>query len=1035
MPACSACGELNSARARFCRECGAELTEPGAQSHSLRKTVTVLFCDVVRSTQLGESVDAEAVRQVMSTYFDEMQEVVERHGGSVEKFIGDEVMAVFGVPTVHEDDALRAVRAATEMRSRLAALNAEFAPDWGMRLETRIGINTGPVVAGDPATGSTFVTGDAVNIAKRLEQAASPGEILIGTATYPLVQDAVTVGPRETFRVKGKLKEISRRRLDEVDAEAVGVRRRLDAPLVNRNEELARMRATFDSAASNGRCRLLTVIGAPGIGKSRLASELLVRLAGEATGLTGRCLPYGEGITFFPLAQIVDQAGADAGLELALRGEDDGDVVAEQVNAAIGRADATGGEETFWAVRRYFEALARRHPLVVCLEDIHWATPRFLDLVEYLVSWTRNAPILLLCLARADLFDKRPDWAAPRANAETFVLEPLAPGDAEAMLEETGGDTELRPETRAWIAHTAEGNPLFVEQLVAAAAERGVTGRGEDIAIPPTIHALLAARLDLLTREERAVIERGSVIGKQFQLRAVVDLSPPAERDAVSRRLMALVRKELIRPDPSAVPGDDGLEFRHALIRDAAYDAMLKEQRADLHERFAGWCDEHAAERLGELDAIVGYHLEQAYRYRTELGALDAETTSLGVSAGRRLGTAGVRAFKRDDMQAAAALLRRSVELLPEGDPDRLEQLRELGQALRESGRGEDAVAAIERLRSDAGAAGAIHLEALAELELVAHSQLAGADSAAVQLAADHAIEACAAAGDELGLARAWRRVSAAHRRAGKSAAGERAAAEALVHAQAAGDRQEEARVVDGLSNCLLYGPTPADEALAMCADLLELARGMPSMEANVLGAVAGLEAMRERMDEAHLAYDRASATYEELGLLLPLAALTQIGAPLELLAGDPVAAELEARRGEAIFAQAGSPTMQAPLIAEALLAQGREDDAQAALGELDASSPRLAPWQVKWRTTRARLDARLGEHASADSWAREATLRADATDDPSLAGEAWLALARVLGSSARDAEALEAAEEARKRFERKGNTAGVRLAKLASRA
>jgi class 3 adenylate cyclase len=399
--------------------------------------VTVLFCDVVRSTQLGETLDAEAVRQVMSAYFDAMQEVIERHGGVVEKFIGDEVMAVFGVPTVHEDDALRAVRAATEMRTRLTTFNAELDPDWGIRLEARIGVNTGAVVAGDPATGSTFVTGDAVNVAKRLEQAARPGEILIGTATYPLVKDAVTVGPRETFRVKGKEKEISRWRLDEVDAEAAGVRRRLDAPLVDRTAELARIRAAFESAASNGRCRLLTMIGAPGIGKSRLARELLDRLAGEATGLTGRCLPYGEGITFWPLAEIVNQAGTEAGVAQALRGEIDGDLVAEHVNAAIGRTDATGGEETFWAVRRYFEALARRRPLVVCLDS---------------------------------------------------------------PLDEATGDTKLRPETRAWIARTAEGNPLFVEQLMVAAAERGETGDG--VEVPPTIQALLAARLDLLTPEE-----------------------------------------------------------------------------------------------------------------------------------------------------------------------------------------------------------------------------------------------------------------------------------------------------------------------------------------------------------------------------------------------------------------------------------------------------------------------------------------------------------------------------------------------------
>jgi class 3 adenylate cyclase/tetratricopeptide (TPR) repeat protein len=989
--------------------------------------VTVLFCDVVSFTRLGESADAELVRHVMSAYFDAMREVVERHGGVVEKFIGDEVMAVFGVPTVHEDDALRAVRAATEMRTRLAALNAELEPELGVRLDARFGVNTGTVVASDPASGSTFITGDAVNLAKRLEQAAGPGEILVGTATYPLVKDAVTVGPRETFRVKGKRQEVMRWRLEEVDAQAAGVRRRFDAPLVGRHPDLARMRAAFDRAASSGRCQLLTMTGAAGVGKSRLARELLDGLAGEATRLTGQCLPYGDGITFWPLAQIVDQAGAEAGLVEVLAEEADGDLVAELVKAAIGRTDATGGEEMFWAVRRYLEAIARRRPLVVCLEDIHWATPRFLDLVDYLVGWIRDAPILLLCLAREELLELRPEWANPRVNAEILILEPLAGGDADTMLEEARGDAELDPQTIAWISRTAEGNPLFVEQLVAAAVERGDTA--DATAIPPTIQALLAARLDRLAPEERAVIERAAVIGKRFQLRAVVHLSPPDERGLIGRRLLALVRKELIRPDPGGSAADDSLEFRHALIRDAAYDAMLKDQRADLHERFARWCDMEAGDALLEVDAIVGYHLEQAYGYRTELAVLDEETRSVGESAGRRLGRAGGRAFMRDDMQAAAALLGRAVALLPENDPDRLEQLHRLGQALREAGRGDDAVAALARLRTEAEAAGARHLEALAELELVAHAELAGGNSARIRAAADRAITACTEAGDELGLARAWRRISAAYRRGGKSADGARAAGEALLHARAAGDRQEEARVVDGLCNCLIYGPTPADEALATCAELLDLARDLPSMGANVRAAVAGLEAMKDRMDEAHRAYDQASKTYEELGLLLPLAALTQIGAPLELLAGDPVAAELEARRGNAIFVRAGSAAMQAPLIAEALLAQGRDDEADDALGMLDASSPRLAPWRVKWRTTRARLDARLGEHKAAEAWAREATQLADATDDPSLAGDAWIALAEVLGRSSRQEDAYQAADQARRRYARKGHLAGLRIA------
>ena len=462
----------------------------------VRKTVTVLFSDVTEFTVLGERLDPESLRHVMSRYFDEMETVITHHGGTIEKFIGDEVMAVFGVPVVHEDDALRAVRAASDMRDRLEELNTELEARWGVRLLARTAVNTGEVVAGDHRTGSSFVTGDAVVLAKRLEQAADPGEILIGKATYPLVKDAVTAGPLESFSVKGKSEPVSPLRLDQVEAGAPGLARRLDAPLIDRTLELAAIEETFARVEAETDLHLITVFGAPGIGKSRLAAEAVASIGEGARTLSGRCLPYGEGITFWPIVELLRAVGGEPGIAAALEGVEDGDVVAERLRGVLGAASATSSEETFWAIRRFLETLARERSLLVVFEDIHWAEPTFLDLVEYLAGWSRGARILILCLARRDLLDRRPAWANPRENALVLTLDPLSADEADALLEGLGTGSTLTDRTVERISVAAEGNPLFIEQLVAMAVENG--GGNGDLRVPPSIHALLAERLDRL---------------------------------------------------------------------------------------------------------------------------------------------------------------------------------------------------------------------------------------------------------------------------------------------------------------------------------------------------------------------------------------------------------------------------------------------------------------------------------------------------------------------------------------------------------
>jgi class 3 adenylate cyclase len=393
---CPDCGEENPPRFRLCGFCGAQLTV-ALPAQERRKTVTIFFSDLKGSTNLGEKLDSESLREVIGRYFDEMRAILEDHGGRVEKYIGDAIMAVFGLPRVHEDDALRAVRAALATKEALAALNEELQRRWGVQLQNRTGVNTGEVVAGDPTQGQRLVTGDVVNVAARLEQAAPALEILIGEPTYRLARDAVRAEAIEPVEAKGKSEPVPAWRLLDVLDDAPAFTRPIATPFVGRSDELDRLVAAFTRSRETRRAQRITVLGVPGIGKSRLARELVQRVAGEARIAVGRCLAYGDGITYWPLAEIVRAtAGADRDAIAAVAGDE---LVADRVASAIGVGGVAGTkEETQWAARRYLEALAIGRPLVVVLDDLHWAEPTFLDLVEYVADFA-TAPILLLCTA------------------------------------------------------------------------------------------------------------------------------------------------------------------------------------------------------------------------------------------------------------------------------------------------------------------------------------------------------------------------------------------------------------------------------------------------------------------------------------------------------------------------------------------------------------------------------------------------------------------------------------------------------------
>jgi class 3 adenylate cyclase len=986
MTVCAACGHELPEDAKFCLECGAAVA-PAAVPREQRKTVTVLFCDVAGSTELGESTDPEALRAILARYFERMKEIVERHGGSVEKFIGDAVMAVFGVPKVHEDDALRACRAAVEMRDAL--------PELG--IHGRLGVNTGEVVTG---TEERLATGDAVNVAARLEQAAEPGEVLLGVETVRLVRGAVDLGDSRQLDLKGKSEPVAAFPLLSVSHEA---QRRFDTPIVGRVRERRALDDAWERVCSERSCHLFTILGSAGVGKSRLTAEFLASL-GDVPVIRGRCLSYGEGITYWPLVEAV--------LQLDRRPSDLR--AAAAIASLVGESEQPStADEIAWAFRKLLEESA---PLVCVFDDLHWAEPTFLDLVDHVADWSRDAPILLVCIARPELLDRRPTWSGGKLNATTVLIEPLSADETDELMERLLGDAELAEPLGARIREAAEGNPLFVEQMLAMVAE----SPNGDVVVPPTIQALLAARLDQLEPAERGVLERGAVEGKIFH-RGGVEALAPDEPD-VATKLMALVRKELVRPDRTQLPGDDAFRFRHLLIRDAAYDSLPKSARAELHERFAAWLEVHGAD-LVELDEILGYHLEQAHRYRVELGIEDDETRELARRAADRLGAAGERALLREDPPGACVLLQRARVLLPaEERPLELELLflnarfnaGELGEALE--------VADELALRSRAQRDRPSELRALLARSLVAHLAEAGKESDERPLV-DEALAVFSDRSDDTGLADAWLLASEIE----LSALRWRACAHALERAAEHGKRGGNNIAADAAEKRQVapyaYGPFPVEEGIAF----FDAHPSAASFHAAFRGQ---LEANRGNFEAARRAVRIARERARELGQPLFEAGHSMQEAEIELQAGDAARAAEVGLDGIAALEALGERgwlSTVAGVTAEALYRLGRDDEAWELTDkaeEVGASDDVIT--QMLIRQVRAKLLSRRGEHVEAERLAREAVAWGEPTDALEYKANALFDLAIVLAADARTNEAVAALDEARPFYEQKGHTVGI---------
>jgi class 3 adenylate cyclase/tetratricopeptide (TPR) repeat protein len=1014
MAVCTQCGRQNADDARFCSGCAAPLVAEQAAPRAVRKTVTLIFCDMVDSTPLGERLDAETLRRVLARWHESMRTALERHGGTVEKFVGDAVMAVFGLPVAHEDDALRAARAAVDMRVSLAQINAELEPEYGVQIQVRTAVHTGDVVAGD---GETLVTGDAVNVTARLEQSAKAGEILLGEQTARLLGDTAIVEPVPELTLKGKARPVPAWRLLSILPDVPAFTRPIATPFVGRRNELAELEAAFERASANSRCEQVTVLGPPGIGKSRLLREAVAALP-RARVVVGRCLPYGEGITYWPLAEIVREiAGHEPRPRLVelLQPDENAELVADAVGAAVGTSDHAGTDEIHWAIRTLLEALARERPLVVVLEDLHWAEPRFLDLVEYVAGFSRELPILLLCSARPELLESRPTWT-------TVTLEPLAEPDVDTLVDALLADRAFPDNTRAKVLEAAEGNPLFVEQLLALQAEDPAAD-GE-LTVPPTLRALLAARIDRLEPADRAVIERAAVEGRIFHRGAVAELLPGGVRHDVGARLLALARKELIRPDRSELPGDDGFRFAHMLIRDAAYESTPKELRAELHERYADWLEKKAANHIHEYEELLGYHLEQACRYRRELAPVDGHAHALARRAAARLSSAGRRAPSRGDASAALALLSRAVSLLPEGDLDRLRLLPDLGEALGMCGDFAGEMAVLDEAMEQAEAVGDSRTRSHAVLlrgRARTHREPAFTGEEALEEAKE-ALRVFEGLGDERGQSRAWAALADHHAFRGHFGTAREASERALEHAIAAGDERLETVARVHIATCLFFGAASLDEVLAYAEE-----RGAKVRAWSLHWQLGQAHAMRGQFDTARRLIAEQVSIHENLGNTFTVTLRRTMNlAEVERLAGNFEVAEQHLRQGYAALQEAGETgflSTVAASLAETLYAQRRFEEAEEYTRVSEDSAARDDyVSQIVWRSVRAKAIGSEGRLGDAERLAREAVVLAADTDSIDLRGDALMSLAEVLRLADRADEAVSVIEEALRLYEQKGN-------------
>ena len=998
-----------------------------------RKTVAVAVSDVV--TEVGEAgaLDPELAARLTERAFEVVRGCVVRHHGLVYRVAGGRAITVFGAATVHEDDALRAARASLEAAAALAQVDVTLGSAPAVRLRLRAGIEAGVAVVGRDPSGDLSVSGNVIFAAERAAATAAPDEIVVGPIAQSLLAGVARLEP-----ASAGIADDGFVRVTAVGPAASSSARRHDTTLVGRVDELAELRHSMARITKERRCLLVTLLGDAGIGKSRLALEL--GETAEAQVVWGACRSYGEAVTFAPLADVVGAlVGAEpteAALVAFLAGEEEGARVAEALAGALVGEPVATTEEVFRATRRLLETAARERPVVVVLDDVHWAEPTFLDLIEHVAEWSQESPILLLCLARPELLEERPSWGSGRVNGSTLLLEPLSAAESQALIDELDAGQELAEEVRRRIAAFAGGNPFFAEQLLAVI--RQAPAYASELSAPPTVQALLSARLDRLPEAERQLLEHAAILGAEFAADALRALLPASLREPAAATLEQLTQRRLLRRLETAPRRGERYAFAHALIHEAAYEALAKKQRALLHTQHAEWLERSDSQQPAELDELIGYQLEQAHLCRQELAEPDGR---LAERAAARLLSAGRRAYAVGDTPKAITLFTRTTRLLGDDAPTRAEALAELAEALRDAGdlgraktTLEDAIVAASRVGDAAAEARALAVRWQIRLQTdtgVSFEEAASAIGATIDRLAE--------LGHERGLAKAWVSLAEVPYLRGQAAASEQALERGLAYARAAGDTRTEAMALNGLAGVAMFGPTPVPAAIRRCEDILAQTSGDDRVAAGALRALAGLSAMEGRFDDAWRYVERDRAILRDLGLRIVASSSAVIAGQVGLLAGDPQRAESELRWGFETLAEIGDRNGLATVaaaLAEAVLAQGRDEEALAiAATGSECAAPEDVPAQVGWRGPAATATARRGQHEQGERLAREAVELAKRTDFLDLHANLLLNLAEVLRLGGKPGEAAAAAQGAASLYTSKGNLVALARAQAAAKA
>jgi class 3 adenylate cyclase/tetratricopeptide (TPR) repeat protein len=1039
---CAACDAELAPTARFCDQCGASVDRTDeAKPHDvgqIRKVVTIVFADLAGSTALAEQMDPESVRVVMDRYYAILRDAVERFDGRLVKFTGDGMMAVFGIPDTAEDDVRRALQSSLALHTGFAALASQMRDERDVDIGLRVGVNTGEVVV---SSDDDDVVGDVVNVAARLEQAAPHGAVLAGDSTWRAGRGDAAFGDIELIDAAGKSEPVVARRLLHMRVETSEP----SIAFVGRDADMRVLTSAFDDVVAESAARLVTVVGSPGVGKSRLAAEFSSGLAERAIVLTGECVAEGTS-ALEPIADVVRAAAglpdtADAAevveaLRAVIRYEEaDRDRVVTAAAGLLGAMDASTPEETFWSIRRLLEALARARPMLVVLDDVHWAEPMLLDLIEHLAEWTR-APLMLLAVARPELREVRGSLV-DRARHPVIALEGLDTASTRELVRAFLGTDDVPEGLAQLVPESTGGNPLFVRELVRTLVDDQVLRSADegwelavsaaDIEVPPTVQALLAARLDRLPADEQLILERASITGNEFPLGALLELVP-SSKSTTAQVLDRLRKKELVEPDGTYWIDEPVWRFHHVLIRDAAYRRLLRQHRAELHERLARWLTTKSGSLRGEHEELVGFHLEQAYRQYRELGPLDARARDVGRDAAARLARAAESALAREDLPGASALSARALDCLPVGDPARAHVLLTRCEALLVLAEAEAAREAIDELRALVGADA--RMSAWCEC-FDAHlaTMIDGGRLRTIERHASDVAQRFAQLGDTRGVAKAHTVRAATLARLGQYGDAEIALDTALTAARESGDRRLATVALAAAPVAALFGPSPVPRAGGRCLDVVRLVRitaGSPAVEATSQRCQALLEAFRGRDDAARRMVNSARAMLEELGVRHAVLETELFAGMVELVIGDLERARrhlefsLDGLRALGAY---GDTARAAALLARACFEDGDIDAAEAHADDARRLAGDELQSSIAWRGVAAQVCAARGRREKAIALAEEAVTLASATDALVHHAESRFMLARVHLALGDRAEAEHAAREAAELYERKAAT------------